>query len=317
MSKIRTTMQIGLVYSVLKAIQQCDNYRVQVFGGKHSFIINKLRFGIFYKWLLKISHERICYWQRKKDGALPFTDIKKAPIWFCWLQGSEALPHIVQMAFHHLLDNANGHRVYFVTQKNIRQYVDLPEYVWEGYRKKYFSAAYFTDILRFALLKKYGGMWIDATVLAVDKIDEQVFQYPFWSVKGLKDYSYSNAIVDADLWQSYIVASQPNSLFANCMYDLLTLYVKDRSVTEYFLVFFFAKILRENIATIKEEFQKIPENNMYCEQLQDCLRLNKDFSFDNWHDTYLFKLSRHEWNDVYEKIIFDKLNVSKNLGRGA
>jgi hypothetical protein len=84
-------------------------------------------------------------------------------IFILWFQGFENAPHLVQQCvkswkFHnqdwtiHLLDNTNIH-----TYITIENDIDLSNHNLEYSHK--------SDIIRLLLLKKYGGLWVDATVL--------------------------------------------------------------------------------------------------------------------------------------------------------
>ena len=61
------------------------------------------------------------------------------------------------------------------------------------FRKKPYkkmSYAYFTDIIRLALLYYYGGVWLDATVLLTDNIPQKYFEMEYFMFQrddNLKD----------------------------------------------------------------------------------------------------------------------------------
>lgn len=58
-----------------------------------------------------------------------------------------------------------GYDVKVIDEKNWREYIDLPDYIIRRRERKQIPPAHFADLLRLELLIKYGGTWIDSTVL--------------------------------------------------------------------------------------------------------------------------------------------------------
>ena len=86
------------------------------------------------------------------------------PIWFCWLQGVAAAPPLVKACYNSLKQLA-GYSLVVIDNTNWREYVELPGYIVEKWEKGRIPAAMFSDLLRVELQIKYGGTWIDSTVL--------------------------------------------------------------------------------------------------------------------------------------------------------
>ena len=90
-------------------------------------------------------------------------------IWWCWLQGIESAPPIVRACYNSLVYGewfkVNGYKVNVIDEENWKDYVELPDYIVKKWEKKQIPPALFTDLLRLQLLIKYGGTWIDSTVL--------------------------------------------------------------------------------------------------------------------------------------------------------
>ena len=87
-------------------------------------------------------------------------------IWWCWLQGLEHAPKIVTACYNSLKKNVPEYEIKVVDAKNWNEYVELPDYIVMKWEKKQIPSALFSDILRLQLLIKYGGTWIDSTVLS-------------------------------------------------------------------------------------------------------------------------------------------------------
>ena len=98
-------------------------------------------------------------------------------IWWCWLQGIENAPSIVKACFNSLMREfkgssvqevqgaSDGYDIKVIDSENWKEYVNLPEHIIKKWEKKQIPPALFSDLLRLELLIKYGGTWIDSTVL--------------------------------------------------------------------------------------------------------------------------------------------------------
>ena len=66
-------------------------------------------------------------------------------------------------------------QLHLITYENYSDYVELPDYVVEKHKNGTISRAHFSDVLRFSLLKTYGGMWIDSTAFSF--VEKQIFNF--------------------------------------------------------------------------------------------------------------------------------------------
>ena len=85
-------------------------------------------------------------------------------IWVCWLQGEESAPAIVKKCINSIRKHSAGYEVVVVTSDNLGSLVEIPSFITEKLKKKRMQFATYSDYIRLALLAKYGGIWIDATV---------------------------------------------------------------------------------------------------------------------------------------------------------
>lgn len=90
---------------------------------------------------------------------------RNSRVWFCWLQGLEHAPLVVKVCYESLKYRLREKEIMLLTERNISDYVKLPDFVVEKYRRGVIPPAHYTDLLRLELLIRYGGTWIDATVL--------------------------------------------------------------------------------------------------------------------------------------------------------
>ena len=85
-------------------------------------------------------------------------------VWMCWMQGLDSAPDIVKRCIRSIEDNIKDRDIILLTSENIHNYILFPKYIEEKYAHGIISHAHYSDLLRTALLAKYGGTWIDSTV---------------------------------------------------------------------------------------------------------------------------------------------------------
>ena len=86
-------------------------------------------------------------------------------VWFCWFQGIENAPLIVRICLDSLKRYLPDKEIIIVDEGNRQQYVSFPDHIEKRWKKGQIPPTQFSDLLRLELLIKYGGTWIDSTVL--------------------------------------------------------------------------------------------------------------------------------------------------------
>ena len=104
-------------------------------------------------------------------------------IWVCWMQGMEQAPQIVKRCYQSLKENLGDREIVVITESNFRTFVSFPKHIMKKYEKGIITKTHFSDLLRLELLARYGGTWIDATVLCTGSdipeyiLDSELFVY--------------------------------------------------------------------------------------------------------------------------------------------
>lgn len=89
-------------------------------------------------------------------------------IWQYWAQGFDDVPPVVKQCLDSVEKYADDYTIVRLTDENLQDYLDLPDFVQQ--KRALFSRAFFSDLLRLMLLKTYGGIWMDATILMTGPI---------------------------------------------------------------------------------------------------------------------------------------------------
>lgn len=218
-------------------------------------------------------------------------EIEYKPIWFCWLQGINEAPVIVKACYNSLERHlVQGYEIKVIDSENWKEYVEMPEYIVSKWEKKRIPAALFSDLLRLELLIKYGGTWIDSTVLCTGfnetpndnekYLDADLFLFQY-TKQGSIPVSISN-------W--FITACTNNEVLM-MLRDMLYAYWKDYDCTlDYYIFHLFFSMLSKEYA---EEMLVMPYGRS-----QNSLNL-----LHHWSE----KFDQEKWDKLTTKVNFHKL----------
>ena len=182
-----------------------------------------------------------------------------APIWVFWQQGFEHAPEVVQECYRSLKQHAGEHHVIALTGENLKEYVDLPDYVWEKHRRGIITHTFLSDIVRFALLAKYGGFWVDACDFFLnDTFFKDAQHHSFYSVKG-----FENKIkITRQLWMDGIMACGKENKYVQLMAEFRLTYWKHANyLIDYFFGSCFQNVAYLHLKSLRRMFDAYPFNN--------------------------------------------------------
>lgn len=92
-----------------------------------------------------------------------------------WAQGVDNAPYLIKKVIDNLKKYYPNKDIVVLTNDNFSEYVTLNQKILDYYQSGKITVQTFSDILRFNLLYKYGGFWIDATLLFLNQIP--IFDY--------------------------------------------------------------------------------------------------------------------------------------------
>lgn len=250
-------------------------------------------FQLFLKNRFAATISRYC---KYSETAEPFINPDSAPIWVFWFQGESAAPLFIQEAISNIRRNAGKHPVHIVMLDDLHTYIEIPQKILRLFHEKKISAAAFSDVIRIWLLERYGGIWLDATMVITHPFPDTIFEVPFWTAKNQHvSPAYDSRWIDISAWEGYFLASQPHSLHFKFLKSCFEEYYRQYDqVLDYLLINHFAKIARETVPVIAAAYASIPTNNADCESLNDALLRDDHEKVRQLmlSDTYVFKLGR-------------------------
>lgn len=213
-----------------------------------------------------------------KDAVFPESQsFDNRKIWVCWLQGEANMPDIVRTCYNSVKANADGREVVLITNENVEKYISIPKFIKDKVNNGKMSRTHFADYIRISLLKNYGGLWIDATVLVTDKINIDC-KLPFFSIKQKPD---SIHFVSQYRWAVWILGCSPQigKILFDCLENLFKAYLNKHSLfIDFFLFDYFLAVMYDEIPLVKQLVDNCPYNNPNAYELGALL--NKEFNED-------------------------------------
>ena len=247
-----------LQYGSQVAISRCKYDRAKAEGTFNTQALQEMHKAILSYLYKKYKHLIEKY--NREDLSFESTQTaNRNTIWCFWWQGIENAPELVRVCLNSIRKQNTACDVVVIDQNNFAQYVDLPEYIIEKVNNGSISYTHFSDILRFNLLKRYGGIWMDATIFCVNPLQQEYLSAPFFTAKS--NESISECVANYR-WTCYLMAGDANHIVFDYIVDFYNCYFKDHdSPIHYFLTDYGIQLAYENIPKIKSALDSVPVNN--------------------------------------------------------
>lgn len=209
-------------------------------------------------------------------------------IWWCWLQGVEKAPDIVKACLASLRKHLPDYEITIIDEANYSQYVNLPDYIVEKRRMGGIPAALFSDLLRLELLIKYGGSWIDSTVLCTGiqegckylEADLFLFQY---TKPGSKSFGGIS---------NWFISAHSNHPLLVSLRDMLYTYWRDYDCAiEYYIFHLF-------FAELRKVYPEAVSNMPYGYSRDSLVLMN------HWREEF----DQKKWDNLTSRVCFHKLS---------
>lgn len=195
-------------------------------------------------------------------------------VWVCWLQGIDNAPQIVKKCVESHKYWLKDKEIHFIDESNVFDFIDLPKHIIYKWRKGIISNTLFSDFVRLCLLKEYGGLWIDSTVLFTGKLPDYIENHDF--------FMYRTPLEDeGKLGESWLIKSPKNDKLICLTLEILVEYwKKENKIRDYFLMFICMKIASEKYGTLKERTLEVPN------RLPGILEnyLNEEYNEELWNE---------------------------------
>ena len=240
---------------------------------------------------------------------------KDSPIFVFWYQGLENAPPAIKAYYAALLRHSPpGHKIIFVDKNNVSALVDLPNYIYEKVENGIITLIHFSDLLRFTLLEKYGGLWLDATILVTKEMDENIFKLPFFTLRADASKRFFTKFLGLDRWCAFCCGGYKGSSLFSVMKELFLSYWKDNNIIlDYFLMDIYLECLyrtNKNVKRLIDANNKKPRekifflaDNFYREFSQDLVSEYKELDIAFNKCSYKIESEKTNSNCLISKII--------------
>lgn len=226
--------------------------------------------------------------EKYKDKA-EFNHKNTKKIWCCRRQWEKYAPEIVKICINSIRKNAWDYEVVLIDSNNYKEYVELPEFIEEKLKKWKISLTHFADVLRIKLLKEYGWIWTDVTMLVSSNIFQEFDGKKFNSIYPKnhieKNYEFSRWCVFFFWWCGW-------KLFS-FVYEVFIAYLKDYDkMIDFFLLDHLINLAYENFPDIKETIDNVSLKNDDVFKLVEIF--NQDYNkeiYENLLEVWYFKLT--------------------------
>lgn len=212
-------------------------------------------------------------------------------IWIFWWQGENSMPEIVQKCYRSIHQHQGNKNIILITQDNVKQYTDIPDFIYEKMNEGKITLTHFSDILRANLIKNNGGLWMDATLYltsSLDSIDLSKLYY-------CSGYPADTFNVSFGRWTGFYMGGPSGLDLYSFMDRLYQVYWQDHEeIVDYFFIDYGLDYAWEkDLSSFKSLEESYRQNNPHLFDLQGVL--NDTYSEQEWKkltsDTSVFKLS--------------------------
>ena len=188
----------------------------------------------------------------------------KMPIWCCWWQGENQMPELVKLCHARLKQviPADKAELHLITLDNFRDYVEIPTHILEKFERGIVTMTTMSDVLRFFLLEKYGGYWLDATVFFTGNIPEDYFSGRFYCQRMAGNPEKVSREACRGNWCGFSMAGPRNSTVFRYMSAAFSHWWEHYdSIIDYVLIDYLLWTGFRKIPAVHRMIDAVPDNN--------------------------------------------------------
>lgn len=211
-------------------------------------------------------------------------------IWQFWDNPpGQTTPEIVKVS----VESVERFKGYFdhkvLNGSTIKNYSDLPGYIFDRLKRKKMIYAHFADLLRLNLLKNHGGVWMDATDYMTDFVPEYIIKQDFFVflTGNLTHFPYS-------FMQNFFIRAKKGSFLCEAWYQMCLEYWKNETKSiDYFQhqIMFKSLVLKHPVA--QRLFAEMPH-------------ISEDETLQFIGDNLFQKFDTNTWKNIKKTSFFQK-----------
>lgn len=257
-----------------------QNYINYFFKSLNYIKKNLFFFNVTNKNIRDLAYKNYCYEQAYKkyhyviDNFEPIINEAESSnyVWICWFQGEENAPDLVKACIASVRRTMPAKKIVVITENNIKDYINLPDFIIEKWQRGIINQAHFSDLLRLRLLNTYGGLWVDSTIYVSNEVDEDFWRQKLFCFKEVSLFTAEELPIRASNWLIYV---EKRSNIIKLTEELLLEYWKqEKYATNYHIFHLFFSMASKRF---QNEWDQIPTfSNVNNHLLQ--FELEQDFN---------------------------------------
>ncbi len=188
----------------------------------------------------------------------------RVPIWCCWWQGEDSMTQVSEICYKRLKEviDYDKARLILITLDNYLDYVTFPNHIQSKFKQGKITYTEMSDILRMALLSKYGGFWIDATVyISADTISDDFLNHDMYCQKMYDPIKWQREACKGRWCGFMLSGSNQFPLFKFVLEAFYKWWSDYESVIDYVLIDYFILSAYKMIPYVREVIDSIQDNN--------------------------------------------------------
>ena len=250
------------------------------------------------------------YNKYKNIEYIPSGEIPKI-IWIMWWQGEDNMPNVPKACIKSIKHWAKGYDVRIINSSNYNKYIELNDII--QYQNQYYfgnqrlTMQYLSDIIRSRLLSKYGGVWMDATMLVSNEhLFSQLKDHSFFTIK-LNENLLDNPLKNSSFYTpgrgwfcDSFWASIPHNPFFEFLNECMTYHLKKhKTIWDYFIIEYVILIGQAQIPFFAKLLENVPDSNPDLYWL--AIHADKKFDDDTWRKICIkTSISKLNWKLVID-----------------
>lgn len=234
-------------------------FRQLFFKNFHRFLYLKRLNGVRSQWFVHNQLKKFIEWRNVEptfNSVFNPSVRENQTIWVYWKQGLDSAPEIVKKCISSIKKQNDKYDIVVLDEKNLHNYVSLPDYIEHLHNKESIGEAAYSDLLRLQLCILYGGVWCDATCFFTKPIPDCIENADFFMFSRPLLQEYCSPIEGSN-W--FIKAKKNNSLLKMVRNFLFEYYKKYDFLMNYFLFHIVMGLLIHN----DKDCSRIWENKPY------------------------------------------------------
>ena len=235
--------------------------------------LNKVFWIGFYskKWVHFINQKKIHFVinsigkeiqpiiDRYQSYKIPNTKIGNR-VWVFWYTGIENAPPIVKKCIEQM-QIVKDIDLKFIDKENLNDYFEWDSNIKLKFEAGAISVTLLSDIIRNQLLSRYGGFWLDATILVLDKnfiLNHK--DLSFYSVRH-QDYAACTHFNDGK-WSSFLSGMPKGHPLASFSYDFFVWYFSEFDMSfDYFMIDYIYMFAYLKFTAVRKQIDSLTAEN--------------------------------------------------------